>query len=228
MEINWQESNWQNSHLNSRQAIVFVLSTVLIFLILLIPLKLKTAWPNQNPQLTVSIIKPTLKTENTENNIIETSKPISTPIKEEKKVVNKQVSKQIKDVVPVRKIIAIKPIPTISKVELPSAGTILNSINSKKTLTEVSQEFKQFSEQENDFIPKIWVKQKEKELVANQNQMKQIVKTKVPLALKTLRTAVGFLITPVEGRVKTQDSLNYCHTLGRRSVFCPNGNPLID
>ena len=214
MEITWQQSNWQNSHLNSRQFIVFVFSAVLIYLLLLIPIKFKSVWINQDTQLSVTLIKEAIKPKEAIKQTITTPKPVIKPVK-------KTVIQPIEKPVLIEKIITVKP-------QLPSAGVILNSVKSTQPLPNVSQDFKQLTQKDLDFKPKQWVKPLEKKLVVQDNQIQQMVEIKTPIALKALRTAVGFLFTPMKDAKKTQDHLNYCPTLGRRSVFCPNANPLID
>ncbi len=225
MELTWQQSNWKNSHLNSRQFIVFVFSAVLVYLLLLIPMKFKPLWTNQDIPLSVTLVKEIIKPKEEIKPTITTPKPVIKPIKEVKIAVKESVKntviQPIKNPVPIEKIITVKPL-------LPSAGTILNSVKLSKPLPTVTQDFKHVSENDLDFKPKQWVKPLEKKLVVQDNQIQEMVEINTPLALKALRTAVGFLFTPMKDAKKTQDHLNYCPTLGRRSVFCPNANPLID
>ncbi len=225
MEFTWQQSNWQNNHLNSRQFIVFVFSAVLVYLLLLIPIKFKPVWTNQDTPLSVTLVKEIIKPKESIQPTITTPKPVIKPIDEAKFTVKKPEKKTllepIKEAVPIEKIITVKP-------QLPSAGEILNSIKLSKPLPTVSSDFKQVPEIDSDFKPKQWTKPKEKKLIVQDDQIQQMVNLKTPLALKALRTAVGFFIAPMNDAEKTQDHLNYCPTLGRRSVFCPNANPLAD
>ena len=198
-------------------------SIVLIYLLLLIPVNFKTVWLNQGSQLSVTLLKEQIKIIEVQKPLIDKTKPIEKPVEEVKKPVKNpaQVIQQITKQAPTNNIIAVKP-------KLPSAGTILNSVKQSKPFSTVSLDFKQMSEIDLDFKPKKWVKPKEKKLIVVKHQLQPMVNIKTPLALKTLRTAIGFLITPMKGAEKTQDHLNYCPTLGRRSVFCPNANPLVD
>lgn len=225
MEISWQQSNWQNSQLNLRQGIVFVVSAVLVYLLLLIPVKFKMVWSSQDPQLSLTLVKERIKPKESIQPTVATPKPVIKPIDKAKYTVEepikKTVNQPIKKAIPIEKIIAVKP-------RLPSAGEILNSIKLSKPLPTVSSDFKQAPEIESDFKPKQWTKPKEKKLIVQDDQIQQMVNLKTTLALKALRTAVGFFIAPMKDAEKTQDHLNYCPTLGRRSVFCPNANPLID
>lgn len=227
MDIYWQSTNWQNKNLASRQTITFFISVLVIGLLFLIPINNKYAYLQQDHLMSVELIKTVSlnkkKTQELEKPLI----PIIDPIESNAKtIVEKSVvkAKSISKPIPITTRIS----PSQDKTQLPSARMIINSFKNRKTLQTVSKDFQATSESDNNFIIKKIHKQKPPMVVSNKIFKQTIVNHKDPATIKTTKSVLGFLFGSVKDRKKNQDTLSYCPALGRRSVFCPSSNPLID
>lgn len=227
MEITWTDVAWKNNNYNSRQLISFIISAVILLLILLIPMKAYEWHAQKETVITVELTKAKPEIEKQVTKAVEEIHII--PVEQKQKPLIKTTEKP--KFIPTEiihkeaKIITQKTKPSTPK--LPSSAVILNVMEQKPWLNKLDKDFQVATDDADDFIFKQTVKPEQKQLeFIDKNSINQQIKIKDPIALKALKTTVGFLFAPVADKEKTQDSLSYCHLLGRMSVHCPTNNPL--
>ena len=231
METTWSEFNWQNNNFRTRQLISFFVSVVLTLLLLLIPYQYDFSFPKSEISLAVELVKTKPETKKIETIKQELIKPNPVPALTE---TPKQVKKEIKPT-PIKKTITAtiqttQQTPTKKEVKLPSVGVILNSMQGTQKLFKIDENFQAATGDPNDFKFKQIIKPESKPLfIINNEQLGVDVGNYTPVAMKVLKGVAGYLsLTPIDDVVKTRESLNYCHTLGRMAHYCPTSNPLVD
>ncbi len=233
MNQTWSNSRWSlDNSFNFRHVISLFFALIALWIILLIPIK-KPITFDEDDVINIELIKPPVKDlieQPLFNKIIE-NQPI---IKNTKPVPMIQPKPQNKEVITESiKKTSIEPMVTIKKtvidtqiLELPNAGTILNSMESIQKYFETDDQFNAAKNDPNAFHFRQLIKPKTKKLITNVSHLAGANVTEyTPIQMKAVKGFIGFF-APMNDIEKTQDTMTYCSSLGRKSIFCPNHNPL--
>jgi hypothetical protein len=228
MDATWSNTDWQLEYFNNRQLISLLISIAIISALLLIPIKLTQIYQNQETFIAIDLVK---------------AKPLEEPVETIPEQVPQQAPKENPEVIervkPIEPSIQptakplVKPQITviktkeISKLELPSAGEILNSIDTMRDMIELDEDFQVAIDDANDFKFKTLVKPQKILIDMNDKRMTTTVSAnKAPMPTRLLKATINYLFMPIPDKEKTQDHQGYCSLLGRNSIFCPDENPL--
>ncbi len=234
----WSNRKWSiDTPLNSRNLVSLFFALIVLWIILLIPIKKPIVF-NEDDVMLIELIKspvndqikqplPNKIIENKPN--IETPKPIKKiepkPDTIKKEAITESIKKpSIEPTVTIKKTVIDAP-----KTELPNAGMILNSLDEIKSFAPLDDDFQAKKDTANDFKSKNMVPQQLPHLSPYDEQLSNdlAVKDHISTHLRVIKSVAGFLsFIPIDDKEKSVDDMKYCSTLGRKSTFCPTSNPL--
>ncbi len=224
METLWESKNWQNNQIGKKHLISFLLSSLMLITLLMVPLKFNNYPTTTIKHLTVSLVK-VIKKPHKKTSLKEKSTPLSTA---SPKTIDKSVSKPTKSKKLTPKLaptkISDKSIKSkLLKNNIPSAITILNSIQNFKSKEMIDSDYQIANDK---FIFKNLLKPDVSNLKLDDKIKKAFtVKNTESVVLTKAKSIIGFLFAPINEPDKTIDSVPFCHLYGRRTFHCPSNNP---
>ena len=226
MDATWSSTDWQFNNFKNRQLISLLISIAVMFALLLIPIKLTQIYHKQETFIAIDLLKAKPLKETVE--IIPQQVPQQAEIPEViEQVKSIETSTQATSKPLVKPQITVIKTKEISKPELPSAGEILNSIDTMRDMIELDEDFQVARDHANEFKFKTLVKPEKKRIDLNDQRITTTVSAnKAPMPTRLLKATINYLFMPIPDKEKTQDHKGYCALLGRSSVFCPDENPL--
>jgi hypothetical protein len=231
MQVTWEGGNWQKNKFTLRHLTSLFLSSCIVLLVLLIPVKLYQL-TSQSSLISVTLIKQSPQKLAKQQVQV---KKIKVTQKQIKPLVSKQIKTVVKSRVDHKKRNTPNQVTTIHrkakqiKENLPSAGAILNLLAQKSWRQKLDKDFQAASPDSENFIMKSIVPLPQTKMFQEKRTNYFAVKDTQAKSLAALKFFASYLsFVPIDDVEKTQDMQPYCFVLGRNASYCPTNNPLED